>query len=141
MSHVPDEECTQQRTRIDDRQTVINMVQKNQPFSDAIIGPVDLSGANLRGGNFMYALFEGTNLEGADLKGANLSGANLRTANMRYATVYRCNVYKTALPLEIPAEEITLSIQEGTRLRYNKMLELLADLTRVLVKDRGMNEP
>jgi hypothetical protein len=137
--HVPDQDSPAERIPLDDRETIIDMVQKNKSFANYEIGAVDLAGVNLRGGNFQYALFKGTNLEGADLKGANLAGANLRQANLRYAVLYRCNLYKVALPLEILPEEISLSVNEGTRIRYNKSLDYQKRIVKLLktFQDKG----
>ena len=129
---VPDQDCPSERKLLTDRDQVLEMVQLTESFSKYIIGAIDLKGANLRGGNFQYAVFKGTDLEGADLKGANLSGADLRNANLRFAVLYHCNLYKAALPLEILPQEILLSVQEGTRIRYNRSLEIQRRILKLL---------
>ncbi|PIE90675.1 MAG: hypothetical protein CR997_04485 [Acidobacteria bacterium] len=122
------------RKRIDSRKEVIKRVQLNKGFSKYIIGNVDLSHANLRGGNFMFAVFDGTNLKGADFKGSNFLGADLSKANLRDVSLYSCNLYKAKLPKELPPQEILLSVQEGTRLRYCAALSVQRKMLKLLEK-------
>ena len=67
---------------------------------DALGVPFDLSGADLHGAVLRKSDFQRANLEGASLMDAKVSG-----------------VY---FPAELSADEIRLSLDHGTRLRYTQ---------------------
>lgn len=81
-------------------------------------GEVDLSGGDFRGLdlraldtrriNFRNAYFRGTDLRGLDLREAQLEGASLAHAQ----------ISGTYFPAELSADEILMSVNFGTRLRY-----------------------
>jgi uncharacterized protein YjbI with pentapeptide repeats len=75
----------------------------NQNLSD-----LDLRGFDLRRTNLSGAYMRGVNLGGQDLSGADLSGASIRGA-----TVSGC-----LFPKDLPADEIRMSIEHGTRIRH-----------------------
>lgn len=77
----------------------------NQNMSD-----LDLTGFNLKNANLTGAYLRGTNLAGQDLSNAKLHGASLRQAN----------ISGCLFPAELPASEIGLSVDKGTRLRHLK---------------------
>ncbi|SDI11017.1 Pentapeptide repeat-containing protein [Pseudomonas benzenivorans] len=81
-------------------------------------GEVDLCGGDFRGLdlrtldtqriNFRDAYFRGTDLRGLDLREAQLEGASLAHAQ----------ISGTYFPAELSADEILMSVNFGTRLRY-----------------------
>ena len=68
----------------------------------------DLRKLNARGLDFSNAYFRNTDLSGIDFRETNLEGASLLDAKIS-------GVY---FPDELSPEEIRLSLQTGTRLRY-----------------------
>ncbi len=76
---------------------------RNQNMSDLDLRDFDLSHVDL----------SGSYLRGANLGGQDLSGANLSGVSMRNAIVSGC-----LFPKDLPAEEIRLSLDFGTRIRH-----------------------
>ena len=70
----------------------------------------DLRKVNARGLNFANAYFRNCDLSGIDFRDTNLEGASLMDAKVS-------GVY---FPDQLSAEEIRLSLNYGTRLRYRK---------------------
>ena len=70
----------------------------------------DLRKMNARGLDFSSAYFRNCDLSGIDFRETNLEGASLLDAKVS-------GVY---FPDELSPEEIRLSLDHGTRLRYNK---------------------
>jgi len=79
-------------------------------FSNQNLSDLDLTGFNLKNANLSGAYLRGANLAGQDLSGANLHGASLKQAK----------VSGCLFPDDIPAEEIRLSVDLGTRMRHTK---------------------
>jgi uncharacterized protein YjbI with pentapeptide repeats len=79
-------------------------------FSGHNLSDLDLSGFNLHNANLSGAYLRGTILSGADLSGANLDGASLRGAR----------VSGCLFPADLPADEIMMSLEKGTRIRHLK---------------------
>lgn len=69
---------------------------------------LDLRGANLNGLDLSGCYFRQTDLRGLDLRSCNLQGASLRSAK----------ISGTYFPSELAADEILMSLNHGTRLRY-----------------------
>ena len=70
----------------------------------------DLRKMNARGLDFSSAYFRNCDLSGIDFRETNLEGASLLDAKVS-------GVY---FPDDLSPEEIRLSLDHGTRLRYNK---------------------
>lgn len=70
----------------------------------------DLRNMNARGLDFRNAYFRNADLSGIDFRTTNLEGASLLDAKLSGAY----------FPSELSAEEIRLSLDTGTRLRYRK---------------------
>ena len=79
-------------------------------FSGKNLSDMDLSGFDLRNANLAGAYMRGVILGGVDLSQANLHGASLRGAR----------VSGCLFPVEIPAAEIMMSVEKGTRIRQVK---------------------
>lgn len=72
--------------------------------------------------------FRGLDLRGMDAEGLDLSGAYFRQADLRGVDLSRCrlegaSIHATKIsgayfPAELSADEITLSLLHGTRMRY-----------------------
>lgn len=70
----------------------------------------DLRGLNAKGLDFSGCYFRQADLRGVDFRESNLEGASINTAIVS-------GVY---FPQELTAEEISLSLLHGTRMRYKK---------------------
>ncbi len=70
----------------------------------------DLRNMNAKGLDFSNAYFRNADLSGIDFRETNLEGASLLDAKLSGAF----------FPAELSAEEIRLSLDTGTRLRYRK---------------------
>jgi len=77
-------------------------------FSGANFRGLNLTGLNTQGCDFSNSCFRLTDLRGLDLASCDLKGASLKGAK----------VSGTLFPANIPAQEIMMSIEHGTRLRY-----------------------
>lgn len=69
---------------------------------------LDLRGLDAHGLDFSNGYFRQTDLRGVDFSACNLEGASINGAK----------VSGTYFPKEISADEITLSLLHGTRIRY-----------------------
>ncbi|WP_339081811.1 pentapeptide repeat-containing protein [Pseudomonas sp. TMP9] len=78
-------------------------------LSDGDFRGLDLRALDAQGVNFTNAYFRGTDLRGLDLRNAHLEGASLAHAQISGAY----------FPTELTADEILMSVNFGTRLRYN----------------------
>jgi len=82
--------------------------QKTYDLSGFDFRSVDLRGLIADGLNFQDCYFRHADLRGVDLRQCQLEGASLASAM----------ISGTYFPSELLAEEITLSVVYGTRLRY-----------------------
>jgi uncharacterized protein YjbI with pentapeptide repeats len=73
----------------------------------------DFRGSDLRG---MDA--NGLDLTDAYFRGADLRGLDLRETNMRGASLAQAHISGTYFSAELDAQELMMSVQYGTRLRY-----------------------
>ncbi|HKJ08134.1 MAG TPA: pentapeptide repeat-containing protein [Gammaproteobacteria bacterium] len=81
----------------------------------------DLRGLDLRGLDADQLDLSGAYLRGAYLRGADLRGLDLSGANLEGASINAAKISGTYFPREVYAEEITLSLLHGTRMRYQCM--------------------
>lgn len=84
----------------------------------------DLRGSDLRGLDLRGMDADQLDLSGAYLRGADLRGLDLSTANLEGASINAAKISGTYFPREVYAEEITLSLLHGTRMRYQCMRSL-----------------
>jgi uncharacterized protein YjbI with pentapeptide repeats len=82
------------------------------------LDPADLRMVDLRRADLVKANLRGAYLRNADLRGVDLSDADLSGASLHDARISGC-----LFPASIPAEEITLSISQGTRMRSRPAAE------------------
>ncbi|MFO7607920.1 MAG: pentapeptide repeat-containing protein [Candidatus Krumholzibacteriia bacterium] len=76
---------------------------------------VDLRGLDLRGLQADGLDFSGSYMRDADLRGVDFSGAILDGVSIRGA-----RISGTLFPRDVPAEEIRLSWEQGTRMRAHR---------------------
>jgi uncharacterized protein YjbI with pentapeptide repeats len=69
-----------------------------------------MRGLDAAGIDFSNSYFHGSDLRGVDFSTTNLEGASLNSAR----------ISGVLFPAELAPEEIELSINQGTRLRYTK---------------------
>ncbi|HHN74351.1 MAG TPA: pentapeptide repeat-containing protein [Acidobacteria bacterium] len=77
----------------------------------------DLVNANLRSVDLRQAHLKRADLRGAYLRGADLRGVDLPEAQLDGASLHHAQVGGVLFPPNLPAEEIRLSVQLGTRMR------------------------
>ncbi len=77
----------------------------------------NLAGLDLRAVDLTGVDTRGLNLVDAYLRDANLAGLDLRTCPLDGASLLQAHVSGTFFPHEIPADEISMSLKYGTRLR------------------------
>lgn len=77
-------------------------------FTNADFRNLELRGMDARGIDFSGSYFRQADLRGVDFRDSRLEGASLNGAKVSGAY----------FPSELSPEEITLSLQQGTRMRY-----------------------
>ncbi|HOX25429.1 MAG TPA: pentapeptide repeat-containing protein [Candidatus Krumholzibacteria bacterium] len=80
---------------------------------------------DLRGVDFRSLDLRGLDADGLDFTGSYFRDADLRGVDLRQAVVEGCSFYGakisgTYFPAELAAEEIRLSVELGTRVRYRR---------------------
>lgn len=80
---------------------------------------------DLTGCDFRHVDLRGIQADGLDLRDgyfhqSDLRGIDLRHANIEGASINGARISGTYFPPEVAAEEISLSLIHGTRLRYRK---------------------
>lgn len=79
-----------------------------------------LVGVDLRGMDLRDMDARGLNLENAYLRQTDLRGIDFRQAQLEGASIKGARISGAYFPAELMAEEITLSLLHGTRMRYRK---------------------
>ena len=77
----------------------------------------NLENADLRGVDLRDLDARDLSLAGAYLRNADLRGLNLRSTDLEGASINSAKISGTYFPATLSAEEITLSLVHGTRLR------------------------
>mgnify|MGYP003574104357 CR=1 FL=1 len=72
--------------------------------------PFKLSGLDLEGIDFSNSYF----------RQSDLRGLNFKTCNLEGASIYKARISGVYFPDNLSAEEIKLSLEQGTRMRYCK---------------------
>jgi uncharacterized protein YjbI with pentapeptide repeats len=85
----------------------------------------ELDTASLRGKHYRGLDLRGMNADGLDLsdsyfRSADLRGIDFRTTRLEGSTLTGANISGCFFPYELSAEEIRLSVEMGTRLRYRR---------------------
>lgn len=79
-----------------------------------------LAGCVLRGRDLRGLIVDGLDMSDAYLRGADLRGIDFRNCNLEGASLAEAKISGCYFPKALSADEIRLSIEKGTRLRYNK---------------------
>jgi len=77
----------------------------------------DYHGLAFRGCDLRGLNAEGLDFSGCKFKQADLRGINFSNTNLEGASIYGSKISGCLFPKEIRADEIMMSIQQGTRLR------------------------
>jgi uncharacterized protein YjbI with pentapeptide repeats len=83
----------------------------------AAVKPVDLENADLRMVDLRQANLLKANLRGAYLKNADLRGLDLSQADLTGASLHDARIGGCLFPINLGADEITMSVRLGTRMR------------------------
>lgn len=81
-------------------------------------GPVDLKGGDFRGLDLRLLDASGIDFTDAYFRGADLRGLDLRQACMEGASIAHAQISGAYFPADLSADEILMSLNFGTRLRY-----------------------
>lgn len=81
-------------------------------------GEVDLSGGDFRGLDLRNMDTESVNFTDAYFRGADLRGLDFRHAKIEGASLAHAQISGAYFPVELTADEILMSVNFGTRLRY-----------------------
>jgi uncharacterized protein YjbI with pentapeptide repeats len=79
-----------------------------------------LTGTNLRDLDLRSANLGGLDLSNAYLRQCDLRGLDLSTCNLEGASIRAAKVSGVLFPSELSPEEIAMSLNFGTRMRYRK---------------------
>lgn len=82
--------------------------------------PPDLQNADLRMADLRRMDLRRADLRGAYLRAADLRGVDLLEADMDGASINEARISGALFPRNISAEEITLSVWKGTRMRAGR---------------------
>jgi len=80
----------------------------------------DLTDGDFRGFNLRDLDTEGLDFRNGYFHQADLRGLDLRNVNLEGASINGARIAGAYFPVELTADEILLSLQHGTRLRYQK---------------------
>lgn len=89
----------------------------NQARADG--NTVDLRGGDFRGLDLRGLEAHGLDLSNAYFRGADLRGIDLSHCRLEGASIANANISGCYFPKELSADELLLSINHGTRMRYN----------------------
>ena len=80
----------------------------------------DLRGCDLSGLDLRNLNADGLDLRDCYLRQSDLRGIVFSKTRLEGASINGSKIYGTLFPAALAAEEITLSLQHGTRMRYRK---------------------
>lgn len=81
-------------------------------------GEIDLCGGDFRGLDLRALDTQRVNFRDAYFRGSDLRGLDLRDAQLEGASLAHAQISGTYFPIELSADEILMSVNFGTRLRY-----------------------
>lgn len=81
-------------------------------------GIVDLSGGDFRGLDLRMMDAQGVNFTDAYFRGTDLRGLDLRNAQLEGASLAHAQISGTYFHADLSADEILMSVNFGTRMRY-----------------------
>src|ERR1051325_3752167 len=80
----------------------------------------DLTNCDLRNLDLRGLDADGLDFSGCYFRQADLRGVDFRQANLEGASINASKISGTYFPADLSADEITLSLLHGTRLRYHR---------------------
>jgi uncharacterized protein YjbI with pentapeptide repeats len=83
-------------------------------------GAVDLTDGDFRGLDLRILDADGINFTNGYFRGADLRGLDLRTTCMEGASIAHAQISGAYFPVELSADEILMSLNFGTRMRYRR---------------------
>ncbi|HEY0289185.1 MAG TPA: pentapeptide repeat-containing protein [Pseudomonas sp.] len=81
-------------------------------------GAIDMAGGDFRGLDLRELNAEDIDFTGAYFRSADLRGVDFRTASLEGASIAHAQISGTYFPPELSADEILMSVNFGTRMRY-----------------------
>ena len=81
-------------------------------------GPIDMVGGDFRGLDLRELNADGVDFTDAYFRSADLRGIDFRNASLEGASQAHAQISGTYFPAELSADEILMSMNFGTRLRY-----------------------
>lgn len=82
-------------------------------------GAIDLRGGDFRGLDLRGLDAHGLDLSNAYFRGADLRGIDFSHTRLEGASIAGANISGCYFPKELSADELLLSLNHGTRMRYN----------------------
>ncbi|PTQ66558.1 pentapeptide repeat-containing protein [Pseudomonas sp. GV071] len=83
-------------------------------------GDVDLTDGDFRGLDLRLLDADGINFTNGYFRGADLRGLDLRNTRMEGASIAHAQISGAYFPVELSADEILMSLNFGTRMRYRR---------------------
>lgn len=83
-------------------------------------GQCDLTGADFRGLDLRGIDASGLDFSGGYFRQADLRGVDFSQAKLEGASINGAHISGVLFPVELAAEEISLSFHHGTRMRYRR---------------------
>ena len=81
-------------------------------------GPIDMRGGDFRGLDLRQLNAQDVDFTDSYFRSADLRGLDLRTACIEGASLAHAQISGAYFPVEVTADEILMSVNFGTRLRY-----------------------
>lgn len=79
----------------------------------------DLTNCDFRGIDLRGIIADGVDFSGCYFRQADLRGVDFTKAGLEGASIHATKISGARFPLTLRAEEISLSLQHGTRMRYS----------------------
>ena len=83
---------------------------------------IDFSGTNLRGVDLRRADLSKVTIRGAHMKRADLRGLDLSSHDLHGCSINAAQISGVLFPANVPAEEVRMSVELGTRIRTSGTL-------------------
>jgi uncharacterized protein YjbI with pentapeptide repeats len=80
----------------------------------------DFTGLDFRAMDLREANLQGLNLAGAYFRQCDLRGQDLRSCNLEGASIHAAKISGVYFPDQLEPDEIIMSLNYGTRLRYRR---------------------
>ncbi len=80
--------------------------------------PIDMTGGDFRGLDLRELNADGVDFSNAYFRSADLRGIDFSKANLEGASLAHAQISGAYFPVELSADEILMSMNFGTRLRY-----------------------